>query len=275
MIRMPRLDPDATDRYLERIGLDPADVHASEPDYALLARLQRAHVRSVPFENLAIVGDPEADEPGEGVSLDLDAIYEKLVVAGRGGYCFELNGLFTTLLETLGFEVARAAAMVLSSDGTAETPANHHSVCVSLDGTYVADPGLGRPQMERPVPLAGDPTDPDPAGVQWRVVESGRPRYDRAVQVRTPDADWASRYVFDPTPRPLQYFAATNDYFTRAPESIWTQLLIVRRKTADGWVELDEGRLRRHVDGAVSDRAVPPEDLPDVLDQEFGIDWEA
>lgn len=268
---MDRLDSDSVDRYVERIGLDIATVRASAPDLDLLRRLQTAHVRTIPFENLSIVGDPRDDALGEGVPLALDRIYEKLVTNGRGGYCFELNGLFTVLLQSVGFDVHRSAAIVLDSDGEAKTPANHHTVVVSLDRPYIADPGLGRPQMETPVPLDGGPTDPDPAGVQWRIVENDRPRYDRSVQVKTPDTSWESRFVFDRSPRSLSYFEATNDYFARAPESMWRQMLIVRRKTESGWVELREDSLERLDNGAHSQREVAEAELPELLEREFDL----
>lgn len=266
-----RLDQNAVDRYIERLGLDVATVRESNPTLDLLTRLQTAHVRTIPFENLSIVGDPRDDDLGEGVPLDLDHIYGKLVDSGRGGYCFELNGLFAVLLRTLGFDAHRAAAIVLGSDGEAEMPANHHTVVVSLDRQYIADPGLGRPQMEIPVPFDADPTDPDAAGVQWRIVDNDRPAYDRSVQVKTPESGWQSRFVVDETPRPLSYFEATNDYFSRAPESMWRQMLIVRRKTESGWVELREDRLEYLEDGDHTHQEVTETNLPDLLEQEFGL----
>lgn len=268
---MEQLDSDALDRYIDRLGLDAATVRASDPTLDLLTRLQRAHVRTIPFENLSIVGNPNDDTPGEGVPLDLDHLYEKIVDRGRGGYCFELNGLFTVLLRTLGFDAHRSAAMVLDSEGAAETPANHHTVVVSLDQQYIADPGLGRPQMEVPVPFDGTSTDPDPAGVTWRVVENDRPMYDRSVQVQTPESTWESRFVFDRSSRPLSYFEATNDYFARAPESMWRQILIARRKTESGWVELRKDSLERLDDGDRTCREVAEADLPDLLEREFDL----
>lgn len=268
---MDGLDPDALDRYIERLGLDAATVRASDPTLDLLTRLQTAHVRTIPFENLSIVGDPSDGTLGEGVSLDLEHIYEKIVEDGRGGYCFELNGLFTVLLRTIGFDVHRSAAMVLDSEGEAATPANHHTIVVSLDRQYIADPGLGRPQMERPVPFDGGPTDLDPAGVKWRVVENDRPMYDRSVQVQTPESTWESRFVFDRSPRPLSYFEATNDYFARAPESMWRQILIARRKTESGWVELRKDTLERLDDGDHTQREVTETELPDLLQREFDL----
>ena len=71
-------------------------------DVETLFSLHRAHANSIPFENLNIVLK-------HGISLDLDAVQDKLVHQSRGGYCFEHNLLFSALLERLGFEVRRLA----------------------------------------------------------------------------------------------------------------------------------------------------------------------
>lgn len=268
---MEPLDETAVDRYLERIDLQPAEIRAADRDVETLARIQTAHVRNVPFENLAIVGDPFDDAPGEGVALDVDHIYDKIVARERGGYCFELNGLFAPLLAALGFDVDRAAAMVLDDDGEASPPANHHTVVVSLDRPYVTDPGLGKPQMTRPTPLDGKPTAEDPAGVAWRVVESDRPDCEYLVQCRSSEHGWEPRYVFDPTPRALSYFEATCDYLAAAPESWWTDNVIVRRKTDSGYVELFEDTFARGERGERTEREVSPDEWYDLLEREFGL----
>src|SRR4051812_10193641 len=92
--------------YLERIRYHgPLD-----PTAETLRRLQVAHLLSVPFENLSI-------HWGEPIELDDEALFEKIVVRRRGGFCYELNGLFATLLRALGFDVAMLSAGVEGSAG--------------------------------------------------------------------------------------------------------------------------------------------------------------
>lgn len=88
--------------YLARIGYEGALTPAIET----LRGLHRAHVMTVPFENLDI-------HLGRPISLNPADLFRKIVVDRRGGYCFELNGLFTLLLEDVGFAVTRLAARVL------------------------------------------------------------------------------------------------------------------------------------------------------------------
>jgi len=268
---MSSLDDDAVDRYLDRIGLDGDGIRAVDRDLGTLARLQAAHARHVPFENLSIVGAPFGDAPGEGVTLDTAALYEKIVERERGGYCFELNGLFTALLDALGYEVHRAAAMIVPDDGEHSTPANHHAIVVSLDRRCVVDVGTGCPRMRRPTPLDGEETPADGAGVRWRVAENDRPRYGLTAAYRVGEGDWQSRYVFDPTPRDLSYFRAACDYLASAPESPFTGGVTVQLGAEDGWRELTRGTFARVRRGERTERAVPEAEWHDVLEREFGL----
>ena len=90
------------DAYLRRIGW----AGSLAPDMATLQRLASHHAAAVPFENLSpLLGLP--------VSLDLGSLQAKLVMAGRGGYCFEQNTLFAEVLRRAGFTVTRLAARAL------------------------------------------------------------------------------------------------------------------------------------------------------------------
>lgn len=128
-----RLSSVQIDAYLERIGLQPAEVRASPIDKHLLARIHLAHLTTVPFENafthLASVSLDAPDVPvvwryvatarvradtrsgGPGASADLQSSYDAIVVQRRGGNCFAINGAFAALLQGLGF----VAAMVRAS----------------------------------------------------------------------------------------------------------------------------------------------------------------
>lgn len=219
------------DAYLDRIGLSPSAVDSTTR--STLARLQHAHVTTVPFENLSIVDDRYGQ--GRGVSLSRSSFYEKIVERRRGGYCFELNGLFHDLLAALGYTVERVAARVASA---LRTPANHHVNLVSLDQPYVVDVGTGPPMLRMPLPLDGTPHT-DAAGVTWRIVDSDRPDAAYRAEVQPPGApDWTPRYVFTPTPRPLRYFAPANDYLQSAPESPFTDTALVARSTDTGYGKL-------------------------------------
>lgn len=256
------------DPYLERIGVEPDRL--GEPSVDALASLQRAHVTTVPFENLSIVGHPTAAAPGPGVTLDERVIYEKIVGTGRGGFCYELNGLFNWLLEELGYDVDRVVGAVLQ-DGQPIPPANHLTSVVRLDRPYVVDVGLGVPPMRLPTPLDGTPRR-DEAGVAWRVVESDRPDAEFLTQYRLGDDEWTDRYAFRTTPRDLSYVAATCEYLTSAPESPFTGDPIVSIATATGYVKLTADERTRLVDGETVTEPVPQDEWNDLLRTEFGLE---
>ena len=256
--------------YLNRIGLD------SQPAATLtgVEQLQSAHVQTVPFENLAIVGDPFNDGtksrwPATGVELSLPSLYEKIVERERGGFCFELNGLFTWFLRELGVGADRLAARMLGEDGTGRPPANHHTVAVEFDRRYLVDVGMGTPQMRRPLPLDGEVVTEE-TGVAWRVVESERPDEAFLTQFRHPDEPWQDRYLFSDVPRELSYFHATCEYLASAPESPFTGDPTVSIATADGYQKLTKNSLRWW-DGTEHERAVTPEEWDELRTDQFGL----
>jgi N-hydroxyarylamine O-acetyltransferase len=258
---------DAT-RYLQRVGVDPEGVTT---DRGSLHPLQRAHVEAVPFENLSIVGDPFTTGHGEGVTLDPDALYEKVVGRERGGYCFELNGLFHGLLRELGFDAGRVAACVLETDGSVGTPANHHTNLVHLDRRYVVDVGLAVPPLRRPLPLDGS-VRTDRAGVDWRVVDSDRPDADYLTRFRKPGGEWTDLYVLQKRPRELSYFRASCDYLSTAPESPFTGDPVGTVGTEGGYKRLGREKLMVYRDGTETERKVPRGEWGGVLAAEFGLE---
>jgi N-hydroxyarylamine O-acetyltransferase len=171
------------ERYLSRIGIEPAQVQT--PDCDTLERLQQAHVTTIPFETLSITGDPFENRPGEGVSLAVSDLYEKIVTCQRGGFCYELNGLFGWLLTELGFEVDRLSARI-EFDGELGPLANHLTLLVSLDQQYIVDVGWGIPKLRRPLALCGT-GHTDAAGIGWRIIGSDRPDADYTIQYKEPD----------------------------------------------------------------------------------------
>ncbi len=133
--------------YLDRIGLAsmPAD---AAPSVELLDALIRAHQLSVPFST--------ADIAGRGIapSLELDALYKKIVEDRHGGFCFELNMLFDKLLLSLGFDARPCLSR--SVRGREQTaPINHRGELVLVDGGLrFADVGFGGLICAASIPVA-------------------------------------------------------------------------------------------------------------------------
>lgn len=233
-VEMSKRYPELTvENYMERIGVDTTAVDT--PDFETLVRLQQAHIRTIPFENLSIASDPDGRLAQPGVVVSPPDLYEKIVERGRGGYCFELNGLFGWMVRDVGYDASRVAARVLSN-GDPGVPANHHSIVVEFDRRYVVDVGLGTPKLPRPVPLDGSVVS-GPVG-DWRIVTADRTDENYRLELREDD-EWNGRYVFTDTPRDLGYFRAANDYLQTAPESPFTGTPHVSIATDQGYASLN------------------------------------
>ena len=147
--------------YLLRLG----DRGPCEPTAGTLTRLHRAHMRTVPFENLDICF-------GVPIRLELPALYDKIVARRRGGFCYELNALFGWLLGTLGFRLELLSARVYDG-GRPGREFDHLLLLVDLGDRWIADVGFGDSFVE-PLPLDGGPVHQD--GSDYRLVTEGPDR---------------------------------------------------------------------------------------------------
>lgn len=212
--------------YLERIGYQGS----REPSIETLRALHRSHLSSVPFENLDI-------PLGRRIELDLERIYDKIVGAGRGGFCHELNGLFGWLLGELGFQVTRLSARVFH-DGEPGFEFGHQILQVTLDREWLADVGFGDSFLE-PMPMNGGAPVEQPNGGFRLLGRSDEITMER----RTSDGDWVERYVFTTEPRSYQDYADACHFQQTSPESHFTRGWLCSRATGTGRVTVSNGRL--------------------------------
>jgi N-hydroxyarylamine O-acetyltransferase len=210
------------DAYLARLGVGD---EALEPTADLLARLHLAHLTTVPFENLSIHG-------GESIQLDEVWLYDKIVGRRRGGFCYELNGLFAELLAALGFRVERLAARVFRDDGSLGIPFDH--MCLRVDGIWLADVGFGD-SFIRPLRL-DDRGDQSDGRRTFRIAGDGpdaRVLHDAGRPV----------FRFELAPYALADFAPGCEYHQTSPDSPFTRRSVVSRLTPDGRLTLRDDRL--------------------------------
>ncbi|MCL4264477.1 MAG: arylamine N-acetyltransferase [Anaerolineae bacterium] len=200
-----------------------------------LRELQLAHLYTVPFENLSI-------HSGEAIVLADEALYAKIVTHRRGGFCYELNGLFAALLRALGFKVTMLSAAV-ARDETSYGPAfDHMTLMVELEERWLVDVGFGDSFLE---PLRLDSPQEQAPGKgdnrrAYRVQADGA--YWRLSQ-RDYDGIWSPQFRF--TQKPYQYadYAAMCYYHQTSPESHFTQRRVCSRATPEGRITLSGMRL--------------------------------
>jgi N-hydroxyarylamine O-acetyltransferase len=240
---VPTLDAGQVARYLARVGVDEkVDATAGS-----LERLHVAHLLAVPFENLDI-------HTGRPIRLGHDALYDKIVTARRGGFCYELNGLFAALLASLGFDVTLVSSRVWLPDGTLSPPFDHAALLVDLGGPWLADVGYGDAFLT-----------PQPLGTQW--AEPGR----RLRTLPTPEGwrlemeageGWSAMYDLDPTPRRLQAFADRCRWHQTAPQSFFRSAPLASRATPTGRVSVYGRRLLITTDGAQTEHHLADDLVP-------------
>ncbi len=119
-------------KYLDRIKFKGN----LKPDLETLKSLQQSHLYAVPFENLDI-------HINKKIKLESTALQNKIVSSGRGGYCYELNGMFYLLLIKLGFDAKMISARVGNSTGGWGEEFDHLAIIVRLDGLWLTDVGFG------------------------------------------------------------------------------------------------------------------------------------
>src|SRR3954454_4028017 len=149
-------DRDWTARYLALLGVEhPA------PSLDALTRLVRAHVLTVPFENITALLRRRDQPDGPVPPMDLDALLETWERRAGGGICFEQAAMFSRLLESLGYDLYVALAQV-------SLPNGHQAIHVTLDGRrYLVDLGTGGPIFQ-PIPLDALPYEIRQNGVGYR-----------------------------------------------------------------------------------------------------------
>ena len=190
----------------------------------------------------------------------------KVVDRHRGGFCYELNGLFGTLLRSLGFGITFLAAQVATEDGGWGPEFDHLLLLVRLEAPWLADVGFGSSFVE---PLVLD-------HAREQVQASGVYRLTRAGETwtyaeRAEDGSWTPHYRFTLRPRQLSDFA--DECVRKQDAPFWRDRRICTRATPDGRVTLSDLRLITTTHGVKEERIVEDEAAyTALLRQHFGIE---
>ncbi|WDP92794.1 MAG: arylamine N-acetyltransferase [Desulfobacter sp.] len=246
--------------YLHRINFSgPLDISADT-----LARLHHAHFHSIPFENFDIL-------LGRGIDLDPQAVFNKLVLKKRGGYCFELNGLFLQALLALGFN-ARALLARVHVTGT-PSGRGHQLELISIDGReWLADVGFGGTSPRMPMPMELD-TPVKNEGQTIRLTDGGK--FGTMFQTFE-NGKWKDLYSFDlghVCPADIAY---GNHYTSTSPKTFFTFSRVAARPLSGGGITLLDRTLKITTSGREEVVTLP--DSPAYLDavkRHFNIELDA
>ncbi len=241
--------------YLKRISYEGP----LKPDAETLLQLHRRHMLSVPFENL----DIPLKRP---IQLHPDAFFEKIVKRNRGGFCYELNGLFAELLKTLGFKVTMLSARVAKSAEDFGPEFDHMTLLVELEERWIADVGFGESFIE---PLKLD-------------LESPQIQYDKQYKIilyndgtrlyQSFEKKWMNQYVFYIVPHELEDYSGMCNYHQTSPESTFTQKVVCSLATETGRITLTDKKLiiTSRADRQEKDLS-GKEEFAELLQHHFGI----
>lgn len=246
-----------------------------EPTAATLRALQRVHLLAVPFENLDI-------HLGRPLRLEPEALFDKIVTRRRGGFCYELNGLFARLLVELGFAVTLLNARGINDDGSYSIEFDHLALLVSAPQEE-AVPGSPQEGWLVDVGWGNGPVAPlrVVTGVEqrqgerlFRLDEAGAYLALRERIFREDGGpDWTGHYAFTLQPRAYADFFECCIYHQTSPESIFTRKRMITRYLPDGRVTLAELRLIITRGGQRAEREISEgEEYRRVLREQFGVE---
>jgi N-hydroxyarylamine O-acetyltransferase len=246
--------------YLERINHNRSIL----PDLNTLQGLHIAHMQSIPFENLDI-------GLKRTIHISEDATWDKIVVNKRGGFCYELNGLFTWLLKQISFNVTYLNARVFDREGNLGMDFDHLALLVQIPGQpghWLADVGFGDSFTE---PLSFEDPGEQIQGLRAYRLEETPDGY--VAWQRNYDGTWKQQYFFDLQPHefPEEYESACL-YHQTSPRSSFTRGSIISRATPDGRISLEDGRLILTRNGQRTERFLESKDeYQALLKEHFGI----
>lgn len=229
--------------YLRRIGF------CSEPSATLatLSELQKRHLLSVPFENLDI-------HNGRKITLSIQRFYEKVVIQQRGGFCYELNGLFRWLLTALGFSAHYVSARVATGDGGYGAEFDHMAIWVNIEEIdYLVDVGFGEFAFA-PLMLKEGIIQRDARGDFALSQVNGSWQVNKIVDTQT-----LPEYRLTTTPRTLRDFAEMCDYHQTSPKSHFTQKRLISRPTENGRITLSGNTLTIRENNETIEKKLPDE----------------
>ena len=251
------MDKQRVRKYLDRIGY-AGDIEATKQ---VLIAIQRAHLLSVPYENMDILA-------GKRLSLDIDDLYDKVVMRNRGGYCFEVNALFGWLLSEIGFPVQNFFGRFVR--GEPQIPMRRHHVLVARIGEdrYVCDVGVG-------IAIAREPLLLQEGLVQKQDFGTYKIERDAAlgwVIYSMEHNEWEWLYSFTEEPQLPVDFVQPTFFCEYAPESIFNKEPMIALRTPDGRKTIDGDTLKIFSSGGVKVEKLDGEAaLHEALKTHFGI----
>ncbi len=230
----------------------------ARPDIATLRAIHRQHLLSIPYENI----DVQLQRP---VDLDIHRIYDKIVEGGRGGWCYEMNGLLDWALREIGFQITRLIGGVMRSVQGDGVLGNHLVLSVQLEQPWIADVGFGDGAYE-PVPLRSHCFEQ--RGFGYGLEEMGK--YWR---FHNHEFGGAASFDFIHAAADESLLAEQSAWLSTAEDSPFVKALICQQFTPIGY-EVQLGRVAKTITpGGINEWLIQSaEHLAESLQERFALD---
>jgi N-hydroxyarylamine O-acetyltransferase len=227
------------EQYLKRINVNENLSNTS----STLMTLHQAHLRSVPFENLDI-------HLGHKINLSLPLLFDKIVTKNRGGFCYELNYLFSALLHACGFKFNLLSAQVF--DGNVPGREFDHLLLLveCEDVLWIADVGFGDSFIS---PIKLDNQSVEQLGYMYKVTSQG----GKHVLFRKKlSEEWLPQYIFSLTPQKIKAFEEMCEFQQTSSESSFTKKSVCSIATQYGRLTISNGKFIETSNGIRSERLI-------------------
>jgi len=242
--------------YLNRIGFH--DV--AKADIATVAEMMRCQLFTVPFENLDV-------QAGKVVSLVPEEIVEKILYRKRGGYCYEVNGLFAMVLQSLGIPYQFVAARPMFYP--VKRPKTHMAIVLRVnDEEWLCDLGFGSYGIRAPMRLNLIDVEVKQDFDTFVLCKTNDREYLLKALV---DGEWANQYAFDLSPQDWIDFVPANYLNSTHPDAVFVQKLLIVLHDQTGRKILFGDMLKTIANGRAEKQTIAPEDRASILSNKFGL----
>lgn len=229
-------------------------------DLAGIKKLMQSQLFSVPFENLDV-------QAGKTISLIGDDIVNQIVTKNRGGYCYQINGIFSLLLQEIGLPHYYIAVRPLVNPG--ENPKTHLAIIATIEGEeYLIDLGFGGNSIREPLKLSQAGSEIQQDFETFTLVKTEEDDYLLQIKIGN---EWSNLYSFDLNPQRWIDFKPANHYNYSHPDSFFTQNLIVVLQNPLGKKIVFKNAVKSVTNGVTE--IIPFEDhqLDSILKTEFNL----
>ena len=246
-------------RYFNRIKFSGE----AKPDAETLKQLHLQHMLNIPFENLDI-------HLGRKIILEPELLFEKIVEKKRGGFCYEMNGLFYEVLSAIGYKAKRISARVYNENGEAGKEFDHMAIIVNINGDeWLADVGFGNSFLE-PLKFELD-LDQLQYGRKYRIVRLDAENYKFVCSIE--GKPYSNMYRFSLIPRELKDYAGMCEFHQTSPQSHFTKNKICTLAANEGRITLSGMKYIVTKNGVKNENDIKDtEEFHKMLKEFFGIE---